>query len=151
MEKHLGSSFVWFGRERKSQKGASGSGGVGILCRKSVGQCSMVKCSINFEILWVKIVRGGDVYFVGAVYIPPSRSKREDAKDVILELETDLISFRKSGKVILMGDFNCRIGDTHSVILLNGNQFSFPRVSEDSATSGDAKRGAHLVRYRFWW
>ena len=50
MDKVFGSEFIWFGRERKVRKRASG--GVGILGRKSVGVFSVVKASTNFEVLW---------------------------------------------------------------------------------------------------
>jgi hypothetical protein len=69
MVKCLGDSFVWFSRERKIYKRASG--GVGIICRKSIGNFLFIKSSVNFEILWVKLDGNGDQYFIGAVYIPP--------------------------------------------------------------------------------
>ena len=68
---------------------------MGIICRKDSGDFSFAKSSAKFEILWVKFTRNFDVYFIGSCYIPPSRSKRENAKDVLLELEVDISNFRK--------------------------------------------------------
>lgn len=68
---------------------------MGILGRKSVGVFSVVKASTNFELLWVNMSRGTDCYFIGAVYIPPDRSQRETAKQVLDELEVDIHQFRK--------------------------------------------------------
>ena len=95
INKIFGSDFLWFGRERKIKKRASG--GVGIICRKNIGNFSLVKISTKYEFIWVKMVRNQDVYFIGAVYIPPSESKRELARDVLLELEVDILKYRKLG------------------------------------------------------
>ena len=43
MSKIFGDDFVWFGSERKEQKKKSGSGGLGILARKNIGNFSLVK------------------------------------------------------------------------------------------------------------
>ena len=102
-----------------------------VICRKSIGNFSLVKRSKKFEFLWVKLVREQDIYFIGAVYIPPSRSNREFAKDVLLEIEVDILNFRKLGKVILMGDFNCRFGGEESSIVAGNNQFTFSRTTHD--------------------
>ena len=143
MGKVFGSDFVWFDRERKHQKGTFG--GVGLLCRKSVGVFSLIKVSNQYEILWVKLCRNNDLYFFCSVYIPPTKSRREDAKEVLIELETDIINFRRLGKVIVMGDFNCRIGGTDSSMVVGGKQFSFSRSTQDMVKGGDANKGAHLV------
>ena len=139
MDKVFGSEFIWFGRERKVRKRASG--GVGILGRKSVGVFSVVKASTNFEVLWVKMSRGTDYYFIGAVYIPPDRSQRETAKQVLDELEVDIHQFRKQGKVILMGDFNCRVGSEESVIKAKDKQLLLSRTTADSKED----RGKFLI------
>ena len=83
MGKVFGSDFVWFDRERKHQKGTFG--GVGLLCRKSAGVFSLIKVSNQYEILWVKLCRNNDLYFFCSVYIPPTKSRREDAKEVLIE------------------------------------------------------------------
>ena len=150
IEKVFGSDFMWFGRERKIRKRASG--GVGILCRKSIGNFSLVKISSKYEYLWIKLDRNQDMYYICGVYIPPSKSKRELAPDVLLELEIDIRNYRKLGKVVLMGDFNCRIGGKESVIAAGSKQFTFSRTThdmdlkdKDGKKSKDANRGSFLV------
>ena len=57
----------------------------------------------------------------------------------------DIRNFRKEGKVILMGDFNCRIGAKESVIISDTKQIVFPRITQDAGKSGDSSRGGYLV------
>ena len=136
----MGQNFVWFSRERKTNKRASG--GVGLIGRKSVGDFFFVKSSSLYEILWVKMVRNRDVYYVGAVYIPPTGSQRELAKDVLVELETDIFNYRKLGKVILLGDFNCRFGGKESVIFSGNKQMVFSRITDERKGTGNNTNGS---------
>ena len=90
------------------------------------------------------MVRNQDVYFIGAVYIPPSKSKRELAQRCITRVgRIDILKFRKMGKVIIIGDFNCRFGKKESIIVACNKQFTFNRSTHDMDTkSTDASRGA---------
>ena len=70
------SKFVWLSRERKKQKSDGGEGGVGILVRKSLGRVSRAKTSETFDILWVQVELGREVFFIAAVYLPPQSIPR---------------------------------------------------------------------------
>lgn len=67
----FGEDFIWFGMESDDQKSYSGSGGIGILCRKKFDNSSLVKFYKNFQALWIKSVCGSDIYYIYGIYIPP--------------------------------------------------------------------------------
>lgn len=120
--------FEWMGRERKGQRSYSGDGGVGMLVAKKLGKARVVKRSKNFDCLWVRLDVGGKL-FIAIVYAPPARSSTGlRLEDLLLELESDIMGYRGQGNVIVMGDFNCRVGGLVSKV---GNKI-YPRVSSDN-------------------
>lgn len=151
MNKIFGKEFKWFGRERKIQKNYCGSGGIGILVRNSIGNLgnlSLVKISKQFEILWIKLDLDKIKYYIGAIYIPPDGSMFVgDVKQLLVELESDILEFRKDGKIILMGDFNARILDYPSTLNINDEPISFIRSTKDLECKDleSKSRGIQLV------
>lgn len=148
MKKTFGKDFYWFGKERKKQRSYCGSGGIGILARASIGKFSLEKVSQQFEILWVKLDLDKVKYFIGTVYIPPDGSiYAGDMRQILLELESDILEFRKHGKVILMGDFNSRILTHPSTINVNGEFVSFKRQTKDTECKDQEalNRGTQLI------
>ncbi len=105
--------FVWYSRERKEQKRRNGEGGVGILIKKNVGRTQIIKSSKKFDTMWIKLEREDSklTFFIAAVYISPEGLPRgKEGAEQLAELEVDVMEFRKQGYVIVMGDFNARIG-----------------------------------------
>lgn len=139
----LGTDFQWFGKEREEKKRYS-RGGIGILVRKGSSQASLVKVYESFEGMWVKVVYGSDTFFVCAVYCPPAGEgeMHDFPPHVLLSLETDCIKFRQVGKVILMGDFNARIGNQFSIIQGRGGPYVFRRTVADESNS----RGSDFIK-----
>jgi len=85
-------------------------------------------------------------YFIGAVYIPPDGSNYlVDIKDILFELEVDILEYRKQGKVILMGDLNSQVYTYPSTINHNGKDISFFRYSQDAECKTLEPRGLHLM------
>jgi hypothetical protein len=149
MGKTFGSEFDWFGKERVDQKGSTGSGGIGILIRKATGIVSFIKAYDLFEGMWVKCVCGELSLFICGVYIPPDNPFRgyQDFPKCLEMLEADCLKFRSLGKVIVLGDFNARIGNNESIIQSNSGQSIFSRfVSDQGGTGSPARtRGIQLV------
>jgi hypothetical protein len=129
MEKTFGQFFSWVGRERKNQKGKE-------------------KVYPDVEMMWIKLVIGNDTYYIGGIYLPPSNSNINlDFKQALQQLEADCILYRKSGKVIVMGDFNARIGSLASIVQNGGDSYYFQRKVVDSDPSGESwGRGNQLVQ-----
>jgi exonuclease III len=117
MEKAFGDKFQWFSRSREKQRTIKVFGGVGILVRKSVGVSSIVRISKVYEIIWICVRFKEETLYIAAIYVPPVNSQyTDDFPQLLLELEGDILEFRQKGKVILMGDFNSRIGNCPSQI-----------------------------------
>ena len=111
--------------------------------------CSLVKAYDNFEVIWVKLVRGEEKYYIGGIYAPPDKGPYRGPnyfKDCLELLEVDCVDFRKDGKV-LMGDFNARIGMRDSIIQGAGGPYTFARnvVDDDKKSCPARTRGIQLV------
>ncbi len=146
MEKTFGSDFTWFGRERLNDKYSRG--GIGILIRNFGGKTTVVKNYKDIELLWVKLIIGNEIYFIGTIYIPPKSTSTTDFKYTLEQLESDCIIFRKEGKVIVMGDFNSRIGNLDSIIQDNENFYNFKRNVSDHSPIGESYTcGQQLISY----
>ena len=142
--------YRWFSKERLDQKSSIGSGGVGILLRKSIGDISLVKIYDSFDGLWVKCQCNEDVLFVCGLYIPPDNGPRgdQDFAKCLQAVEDDCVNFKMLGKVIVMGDFNARIGSNQSMIQFFGGTGVFGRnvMDVDGGGAGAARsRGIRLV------
>ena len=139
--------YQWFSRERKKQKARSGEGGVGILVKKKLGETKLVKISKEYEMMWIEIHNGSEKLYISAVYINPAGSPRVvDSTQQLAELEADVLEFSKKREVIVMGDFNARIGILESSIIKKGERRVFPRESVDWKVEGIAReRGRQLV------
>jgi hypothetical protein len=55
-----------------------------------------------------------------------------------MELEIDIMEFRKKGLVVCMGDFNSRIGSMESVLTYGERCVVIERSSEDVKVDGSA-------------
>ena len=141
--------FVWYSRERKEQKRRNGEGGVGILIKKNVGKSQIIKSSKKFDTLWIKVEREDSklLFFIAAVYISPEGSARgKEGIEQLAELEVDIMEFSKQGYVIIMGDFNARIGNLESSYVRNRKRAFLSRQSEDHSPQGvAAERGKQLI------
>jgi hypothetical protein len=140
--------YEWYSRERRKQKASSGEGGIGIVLKKKVGKIQVVKVSKEYEMLWLEITRGKYKFYVAAIYMSPENSRRaSDSLQQLAELEVDIMNFSQKGQVIMMGDFNARIGIQDSSIIKEGKRIFFPRISEDKdierATAKE--RGKYLI------
>ena len=125
------------------QKSLSGEGGVGLLVRKSAGEVKIAKRSKVWDIIWIELTREEEKFYIASAYISPVDSKREiDVADFIQELEVDIQNFQTLGRVIVMGDFNSRIGDEPSKIYIEDKEKIFMRQSVDKVkkVSRKAKR-----------
>ena len=145
MKKTIGSDYLFLSRERKFQRGKRGAGGVGLVIKKNIGNVSIVKSYDDFEVLWAKLDTGREIYFIGIVYIPPNNVDT-DFKVIVQNLEADCITFSNSGNVILLGDFNARIGNLASIVQCDDNLYKFTRSMLDANPSNAAyTRGHQLI------
>lgn len=126
------SNYLWFGRDRKNQRSWAGDGGVGILIKKGTGVCRVVRESRENDMFWVELKIGDINWYIGAVYMCPEGSSRNnDVSGHLQELEKDILDFKKKGIVVCLGDFNSRIGCLESAIRSGEEQVLIPRRSQD--------------------
>ena len=121
-------SVDWFGKPRNNQKSLRGEGGVGFLvreCQVEFIELSQVKYE---ESVWMKVRggRGREALYIGCVYIPTDSNSVSVMDSVYEQLKEDVLSFKQKGRVVLLGDFNARVGksvDVDDVIGMFGEDF----------------------------
>ena len=64
------------------------------------------------ESVWMKVRggRGRSALYVGCVYMPTDSRSVAAVDATYVRLKEDVLSFRQKGKVVLLGDFNARVG-----------------------------------------
>ena len=116
--------YNWIGRPAQPPIGNShgrGSGGVGILIRKSWDPYirHLPPCRHDC-LIFIRIDPPATPFplFIGVVYAVPIGSTRyDDNIELFNELEERIISYSALGAVVIMGDFNIHIGEYPSTII----------------------------------
>ena len=91
-----------------------GHGGISVLIKQNLeNKINFIK-SQSQNIIWCKLNKNkfglnSDI-FIGNIYLPPLRSQKKTAEDVISTLESEIQKYSKEGQIILLGDFNARTG-----------------------------------------
>ena len=89
-------------------------------------------------LIWCKISRlslgnESDLFICG-LYIPPDNSKYFQ-DDIFEQLEEDIVTFSKQGNVLLLGDFNARVGTDNDIISKEDKAFIVNNCSDLSLDS----------------
>ena len=118
--------YKWFGKSRSNQNSQRGEGGVGFLVRDClVNEVEFITSVKYDESVWMKVrgERGRSALFVCCVYLPTDSSSVAVVDSCYDRLKEDVLGFREKGSVVLLGDFNARVGrsaDVDDVIGLFG-------------------------------
>ena len=70
--------------------------------------------------------RGREALYIGCVYMPTDSNSVSVMDSVYEQLKEDVLSFKQKGRVVLLGDFNARVGnsvDVDDVIGMFGEVF----------------------------
>lgn len=139
--------YEWYGRERRGQRSSGGEGGVGILVRKGTGEVKLLKVSDKYDVIWVEVNIAETKVAVAGVYLSPECSKNGVTLEELLEeLEEDMTEYRRLDyKIIVMGDFNRRIGNLPSAISSENSRTVFKRNSQDIHVTRQVKRAGRLL------
>ena len=108
--------YQWVGRPRKGLL-KSGGGGVGFLLHNSlVSDVSVADTRGAQEAMWLIVdgsCREAAPLILASVYLPCNPNTRAD-KEICARafelLEADVVRFQQQGRVVLLGDFNARVG-----------------------------------------
>ena len=110
--------YKWFGKPRKDQSNPRGEGGVGFLVREClVDEVEFVSTVKYEESVWMK-VRGGrerEALYICCVYMPMDSSSVSVIRESYASLKEDVLGFKQKGRVVLLGDFNARVGRSMDV------------------------------------
>jgi hypothetical protein len=101
--------FRWFGRPRIGRS----KGGVGFLVSLAlVPEVQIVDSVLHPESVWLQLRghRGQRELYLGCVYMPPVAANVEEKHyDALLD---DVAGFQRRGQVMVLGDFNARVGSS---------------------------------------
>ena len=105
--------YKWFGKPRIKQNSPRGEGGVGVLVRECLANEVEFINTVKFEeSVWMKIhsEKGREALYIGCVYMPTNSTSVSVMESCYERLKEDVLSFREKGKVVLLGNFNARVG-----------------------------------------
>ena len=105
--------YKWFGKPRTTQRSQRGEGGVGFLVHEClVSEVEFITMVAYEDSVWMKVwgERGGLALYIGCVYMPTDSMSVAVLDTCYERLNDDVLSFREKGKVVLLGDFNVRVG-----------------------------------------
>ena len=103
--------YKYFGRDA-GDTGVGFAGGVGLFIGSALLACARIKVAtptISHSMLWIEIHIGQDRLLHVCSFYAPQKSD-PDASQVFSELTERTLECQKTGSVIVIGDFNGRIG-----------------------------------------
>eukprot|EP00249_Psilotum_nudum_P025149 c29391_g1_i1 orf=1144-4386(+) len=105
--------------------GNRGFGGIAIYYKTGLNcSISIAKESHRKFYLWLQIKWGTTCLYVATCYFPPQKSTtytNGEEEEPFTHLEEDIIFYQKLGKVVLVGDFNARVGAEQATVLQEGS------------------------------
>ena len=130
-----GTEWVWIGKDRQRRNG----GGLGFLVRKSLKPRTPKPGSES--ILWLE-VEFCEKWFIAIIYITP-HAPIANVMEVLADLRQGIVEFSGKGRIVVMGDFNSRVGDLpNSINPLTGSQapLAVRRTSKDQKVSSRGRK-----------
>ena len=110
--------YKWLGKPRKIQNSKRGEGGVGFLIRECLLAEVQFITNINLEeSAWIKVRggRGKESLYIGCIYMPTTTASVSTMDACYENLKEDVLIFKEKGKVMLLGDFNARVGTASEI------------------------------------
>ena len=102
-----------FGKPRENQSSRRGEGGVGFLVREClIDEVEFVSKVRYEESVWMKVRggRGREALYVCCIYMPTDNACASVMEDSYIKFKEDVLGFMQKGRVLLLGDFNARVG-----------------------------------------
>ena len=110
--------YKWLGKARKIQNSKRREGGVGFLIRECLLAEVEFITNINLEkSAWIKVrgSRGKESLYIGCAYMPTTTASVSTMDACYENLKEDVLIFKEKGKVMLLGDFNARVGTASEI------------------------------------
>ena len=109
--------YLWFGKPRCKEPEISnlkrGESGVGFLIREGLQEVIKVIHDAEYkESIWLKLSLGGrdGSMYIGCIYLPIQGTCVNHVEECYEKLSVDISRFKSKGRVVLLGDFNARVG-----------------------------------------
>ena len=102
-----------FGKSRSKKNSPRGEGRVGFLvCDCLANEVEFINSVKYEESVWMKVhsERGREALYIGCVYMPTDSTSISVVDCYYETLKEVVLSFKEKGKVVLLGDFNARVG-----------------------------------------
>ena len=97
----------WFGLDKPTHDGMYG--GVGAYVANKLSPFTQILHEFsNPNVMWLRIITMDEPIFVAVVYAPPKETTT--LEEIINNLISTKASLSGLGRVLIMGDFNCRLG-----------------------------------------
>ena len=117
-------NYNWIGHNRTdlSPRARRGSGGVGVLIKKSLCSNFDVKVLDNTQsdIFWIKLSSKNNMdllFLICCCYLPAENSTRDNSSQQFFDSLTAQVYSYSDHPLLICGDFNCRIGEKQDVAL----------------------------------
>ena len=98
-----GTDYEWFGRQQKKEQGKEGRGGVGFLVKKNL---EVVKEGKEGNLLWMSVGKQ-EPWHLALVYMSRKTEVSQSDRGVA----------RRCRRLVVLGDFNSRIGEIPNVMI----------------------------------
>ena len=101
--------YRWFGRPREGGM----HGGVGYFVHCSLLHVVQPHTKVEQpDAMWLKVKGNGRMraLCIGNIYMPTDNSPAAQKREAFEKLKLDMASFRRKGELLLIGDFNARVG-----------------------------------------
>ena len=111
--KNIVDGYKWFGKPRKDQSNPRGEGGVGFLVKECLVDEVVFVSTVKYEEnVWMKVRSGREreAVYICCVYMPTDSSSVSVIEESYASLKEDVLGFKQKGRVLLLGDFNVRVG-----------------------------------------
>ena len=130
--------YACFSVTRAMKRFDTGSGGVTILVDVRIRAKEMRKSTLE-DLIWVCLEIGKEKLYVGGIYLVPNTSSRANkVVNQIAEMEQDIATYCLDGRILVAGDWNCKIGQLDSEI---GDRVWTRRSVSDTIDT----RGKHIM------
>ena len=129
--------YKWLGVGKKKKHG-----GVGFMIKNDIKTETLKQKDGNIG--WIKVV-GDPNLFLGGVY----RSPTEDIEKTLETLKYDIARLQHEGLVIVVGDFNARLGEIPNILNLADPVSNYDRRTEIKRTSEDSfknRNGKEVIK-----
>jgi hypothetical protein len=101
------STHQWYGIDKPTTRGQHG--GVGAFVSHKLAKFTHILTEYStHNAMWLQLTTDTDPIYIAVVYAPPNQNALLD--EIVQSLQETFAILSSHGKILIMGDFNCRLG-----------------------------------------